>query len=175
MALPYLTEPIASVAILSVNSLLTIPDFRMGERVFRLLLNLREKAREHFLIQTRDPEMELFQLATDGNIGEFVRMELEARKELGYPPFRTLIKFTHHGDKTDGANALTDIERIFGAYHPVTFPSFIGKVRGKYIMNALLRIPKEDKYDEWPNSELLGLIRALPMEIEVRVNPDNII
>lgn len=175
MALPYLTEPVASVAILSVNSLLTIPDFRMGERVFRLLLNLREKAREHFLVQTRDPEMELFQLATDGNIGEFVRLELLARQELDYPPFRTLIKFTHHGGKVEGKNALADIERIFGAYHPVTFPSFIGKVKGKYIMNALLRIPKDDKNLAWPNQELLGLIRALPTDVEVRVNPDSVI
>lgn len=175
MALPYLTSPVATVAVLSVNSLLTIPDFRMGERVFRLLLLLREKAREHFLIQTRDPEMKLFELVTGGNIGEFVRTELEARKELSYPPFSTMIKFTHQGGKVEGGRALEDIERIFGSYHPVTFPSFISKVRGKYIMNALLRIPKDEGQSAWPNEELLGLIRALPPDVEVRVNPDNII
>ncbi len=174
MAIPYLEEPVATVAVLSVNSLLTIPDFRMGERVFRLLLTLREKAREHFLVQTRDPDTELFSLATAGNIGEFVRTELEARKELGYPPYATLIKFTHHGGKVEGRNALLDIERIFSSYSPVTFPSFIGKVRGKYVMNALLSIPKEGELS-WPSDELYGLIRALPPEIEVRVNPDNLI
>ena len=175
MAIPYLTEPIATVAVLSVNSLLTIPDFRMGEKVFRLLLVLREKAREHFLVQTRDPDMELFELATQGNIGEFIRTELLARQELSYPPFSTMIKFTHQGGKQEGSRALADIERIFGAYHPVTFPSFIGKVRGKYLMNALLRIPKQSGKALWPNDELLGLIRALPPDVEVRVNPDSII
>ncbi len=175
MAIPYLTLPIATVAVLSVNSLLTIPDFRMGEKVFRLLLLLREKAREHFLVQTRDPDMELFKQASDGNIGEFIRTELLARQELSYPPFSTMIKFTHQGGKVDGARALTDIERIFGAYHPVTFPSFIGKVKGKYLMNALLRIPKVEGKSGWPNDELLGLIRALPPDVEVRVNPDSII
>src|SRR3989338_10268150 len=106
MAIPYLTEPLSAVAILSVNSLLTIPDFRMGERVFRMLLTLREKAREHFLIQTRDPNVPLFALATEGNIGEFLRTELETRHRFGYPPFSTLLKFTHEGKKQDGATAM---------------------------------------------------------------------
>jgi primosomal protein N' (replication factor Y) len=171
MAIPYLTEPVATVAILSVNSLLTIPDFRMGERVFRLLLSLREKAREHFMIQTRDLSVPLFTLATTGNIGEFVETELAARKQFDYPPFSILIKFTHEGKKVDGENAMREIERIFGGYHPVTFPSFIARVKGAYRMNALIKIPK----GEWPNEEILGLIRALPPEIEVRVNPDSVI
>jgi primosomal protein N' (replication factor Y) len=171
MAIPYLTEPLATVAVLSVNSLLTIPDFRMSERVFRLLLSLREKAREHFLIQTREKETPLFELATAGNIGEFLRTELEAREQLGYPPFSTLIKFTHEGRKPDGEAAMKEIETIFGSYHPVTFPSFIARVKGKYRMNALLKIPRGG----WPNKELLGLIRALPPEIEVRVNPESVI
>ena len=42
-------------------------------------------------------------------------------------------------------------------------------------MNALLRIPKTEGKSGWPNDELLGLIRALPPDVEVRVNPDSII
>ena len=171
MALPYLTEPLGAVAVLSVNSLLTIPDFRMGERVFRLLLLLREKAREHFLIQTRDPDMPLFALATGGNIAEFLRTELEARHRLGYPPFGTLLKFTYEGTKADGTRIMEDIEKTFGTYHPVTFPSFIAKVKGKYHMNALIKIPPK----EWPNPELMALVRALPPEVIVRVNPESVI
>lgn len=171
MALPYLTEPVGVVAVLSVNSLLTIPDFRMGERVFRLLLSLREKAREHFLIQTRDPEVPLFALATTGNIGEFFKSELEARHRLGYPPFSTLLKFSYEGTKPGGAALMNDIEKTFGTYHPVTFPSFIARVKGKYHTNALIKIPPK----EWPNPELLALIRALPSDVTVRINPESVI
>jgi primosomal protein N' (replication factor Y) (superfamily II helicase) len=171
MAIPYLTEPVSTVAILSVNSLLTIPDFRMSERVFRLLILLRERAREHFLIQTRDTSVELFPLAASGNIGEFLESELETRKMLGYPPYSTLIKFTHEGTKAEGERAMKDIALIFGTYHPVTFPSFIAKVKGKYRMNALLKVPR----GVWPNPELLALILALPPDIEVRINPDSVV
>lgn len=171
MALPYLTEPVGAVAVLSVNSLLTIPDFRMGERVFRLLLSLREKAREHFLIQTRDPDMPLFSLAQGGNIAEFMRTELEARHRLGYPPFGTLLKFTFEGTKEEGTRIMEDIEKTFGVYHPVTFPSFIAKVKGKYHMNALIKIPPKG----WPDPELMALVRALPSEVGVRINPESVI
>lgn len=171
MAIPYLTEPVSVVGILSVNSLLTIPDFRMSEKVFRLLLSLREKAQDYFSVQTRDPDVPLFALATAGNIGEFLRTELEARQELGYPPYSTLIKFTYEGKKSDGMAIMKEIETIFGAYHPVVFPSFIARVKGKYRMNALLKIPRGG----WPNNELLGLIRALPPEVQVRINPESVI
>lgn len=171
MAIPYLTHPLAAVAVLSVNSLLTIPDFRMSERVFRLLLVLREKAREHFLIQTRDPNVPLFTLATEGNIGEFLRTELEVRHRLLYPPFSTLLKFTYEGKRQDGARAMNEIKKIFETYHPVTFPSFIARVKNKYRTNALIKIPPGG----WPNEELTALIRALPPDIEVRVNPESVI
>lgn len=180
MAIPYLTEPLSAVAILSVNSLLTIPDFRMGERIFRLLLILREKAREYFLIQTRDPNVPLFALAAEGNIGEFLRAELDVRHRLSYPPFSTLLKFTHEGKKAEGAALMAEIEKTFGAYHPFTFPSFIARVKGRYRTNALLKIPqglpeRSSQSSGWPNAELLELIRALPPEIEVRVNPESVI
>ena len=177
MALPYLTEPIASVAVLSVNSLLTMPDFRIGERVFRLLLTLREKATEHFLIQTRDPDLPLFSLASQGNMGEFFRSELEARKRLLYPPYSTLIKFTHEGGKLEGKQQMEEIEKLFGLYHAVSFPGFIAKVKGKYIMNALIKIPREGEAAKkaWPNDELFSLIKSLPPDITVRVDPDSVI
>jgi hypothetical protein len=66
---------------------------------------------------------------------------------------------------------MEDIEKTFGMYHPVTFPSFIAKVKGKYHMNALIKIPPK----EWPNPELMTLIRALPSEVIVRINPENVI
>lgn len=171
MALPYLTRPISVVAVLSVNSLLTIPDFRMGERVFRLLLSLRARAERRFIIQTRDKTDPLFQLAAAGNIGEFTEGELAARKALGYPPFAILIKLTYVGKKEDGERVMKDIEQTFAPFTPVTFPSFIARIKGAYRMNALIKVP----VGKWPNDEILGLLAALPQEVEVRVDPESVI
>lgn len=171
MALPYLTGPLAHVGVLSVNSLLTIPDFRMGEKVFRLLLALRAKAERSFIVQTRDAKNEIFARALSGQIGEFLHDELAARKVLDYPPFTTFIKLTHDGSKPDGERAMADIARIFAPWSPVTFPSFIARVKGKYRMNALLKIPA----GKWPDQEIATLLSALPAEIEVRVDPESVI
>ena len=91
--------------------------------------------------------------------------------------FTTNIRCSSHktkrneGKKQDGEAMMAEIEKIFGIYHPVTFPSFIARVKGKYRMNALLKVPQGG----WPNEELFELIRALPPEIEVRVNPESVI
>jgi primosomal protein N' (replication factor Y) len=171
MAIPYLTKPLAHIGVLSVNSLLTIPDFRMGEKVFRLLLTLRAKAERRFIVQTREAKNTIFSLALGGNIGEFLREELETRKELGYPPFATLIKLTHEGSKPEGERVMADIEKTFTHFHPVTFPAFIARIKGKYRMNALMKIPKE----KWPDRDVISLLRSLPQDIEIRVDPESVI
>lgn len=171
MALSYLTEKIAHIAVLSVNSLLTIPDFRMSEKVFRLLLSLRSKAERTMLVQTRDPNHAIFDLALSGNIAEFFRKELEERKQLGYPPYNTFIKLTYEGGQEEGKRLMEEIERIFSLYHPVSFPSFIARVKGKYRMNAILTIPE----GKWPNEELASLLRSLPPELSVKVDPESVI
>jgi primosomal protein N' (replication factor Y) len=171
MALPYLTRPISVVGVLSVNSLLTIPDFRMGERVFRLLLSLRARADRRFIIQTRDKTDPLYALAAAGNIGEFTEDELAARKALGYPPFTVLIKLTYTGKKEEGERVMKDIEKTFAPFIPVTFPSFIARVKGAYRMNALMKIPVTN----WPNDDLLRLLSSLPPDVDVRVDPESVI
>lgn len=171
MALPYLTREIDHIGVLSVNSLLTIPDFRVSERVFRLLLWLRSKARRSITLQTRDPSIAFFKQALSGNIAEFFREELEMRKRFSYPPYTVLIKITFEGKKSEGIPIMEDIERIFSVYHPVTFPAFIARVKGKDRLHAIITIPRE----KWPDPEVLALLRTLPPELEVRVDPESVI
>lgn len=171
MALPYLTKDIDHIGILSVNSLLTIPDFRIAERVFRLLLWLRSKARRSITLQTRDTSVAFFKQALSGNIAEFFREELEVRKKFSYPPNTVLIKITFEGKKSEGIPIMEDIERIFSVYHPVTFPAFIARVRGKDRLHAIIAIPRE----KWPDPEVLTLLRTLPPELEVRVDPESVV
>ena len=66
---------------------------------------------------------------------------------------------------------MEDIERVFGSYPPVSFPGFIARVKGKYVLHSLIKVP----IGAWPNPELFSLIRSLPSEITVRVNPHSVI
>lgn len=173
MAVAYLTKEIAGVAVLSVDSLFTIPDFRINERVFTMLLRLRGRAAKHFLIQTRDMENRIFDYATKGNMADFYREEIAERKILGYPPFATLIKFTLEGNKLAVEK---EMERLSGIlkeneYEPAVFPAFIATVKGKYRMNLLLKLPA----GQWVDEKLLAIIRGLSPAFAVRVDPEDVL
>ncbi len=172
MALPYLTDPIGLVSVLSVNSLLTIPEFRMTEHVFRLLLVLREKARDHFLVQTRETNP-IFSLAAEGNIGEFLRTELELRKELGFPPFTTLIKVSHLGDREEGLNFISSLNLQLAEFgiSNVTLPNYVTKQGTKVFLHSLIVMRRE----AWPHTELRNYLASLPPSISIRVDPKSIV
>jgi primosomal protein N' len=172
MALPYITESVGLVAVLSVNSLLTIPDFKMSEHVFRLLLVLREKAREHFLIQARELNP-IFPLALKGNIGEFLEEELSLRKELHFPPYSIFIKVTFEGNKYAGQEFLSNFnEKLNDLGIPtVNYPQYITKKGVNVLMSALICLPKKS----WPNERLAEYLYSLPPNISVRVEPKSIL
>jgi primosomal protein N' len=171
MALPYLTREIEHVAILSVNSLLTIPDFRIGERVFRLLLTLRAKAKRSFILQTRDNRQKFFEQALAGNIMEFYREELKIRRAFSLPPYTVLVKISFEGDRSEGLAAMENIERLFNAHHTISFPAFITRKKGKDRMHAIITIPRA----AWPDFEIIALLKTLPPTLEVRIDPESVV
>ncbi|MEK7134362.1 MAG: primosomal protein N' [Patescibacteria group bacterium] len=173
MAIPYLDREIGGMAVASVDSLFTIPDFRMNERVFSLLLRMRSRARKHFVIQTRDPENRVLRYALDGNMMDFYREEIAERKVFGYPPFSTLIKITREGA---GGAVRKDIETLavketFAAYEPRAYEASAHGARGHVRMNLLLKIPE----GTWVDENLLRTLRALPPHYAIAVDPESLL
>src|SRR3989339_865761 len=77
------------VAVISIDNLFTIPDFRINETIFRLIIELKQRAKRKFILQTRLNDNNLIKDAVSGNISGFYQDEIEARKNFGYPPFTT--------------------------------------------------------------------------------------
>jgi len=171
MAIPYIHEDIENVAVISIDSLFTIPDFRIHERIFNILARIRAKALKRFILQTRDPENKIFKYSIMGNIMDFYKDEVSARKCLGYPPFTTLIKITLIGGKSTVEKEIEKLANKLSEYEPLVFPSFISTVKGKYKINILIKLPE----DKWVDERLLEELRALPMSFEVRVDPNDML
>jgi len=171
MAIAYLDRSIENVAVLSVDSLFTIPDFRINERIFNMLLRVRALALKRFYIQTRDAENKIFDYITKGNLVDFYREEIAERKALHYPPFTTLIKLTLMGKQSQVEKEMRLAGQKLETYKPEIFPAFITTIKGKYRMNMLIRIPR----GEWVNETLLGILRALPPQFAVRVDPEDVL
>ncbi|MFC1721194.1 primosomal protein N' [Patescibacteria group bacterium] len=168
---PYLDREIENIAILSVDSLLTIPDFSMNEKVFNTLLRMHAKAGERFLIQTRDAKNEIFIRAAKGNLMDFYRDEISQRETLSYPPFSILIKISREGEKGAVVKDMEKLSQVLEKYNPNTYPAFIDTIKGKYRMNALIKI----KMNDWPDKKLSNLLAALPQTFTVNVEPRDVL
>jgi len=171
LALLYLDKDIDTTAIASLDALFSIPDFRINEKIFSIILKMRSLARKHFLLQTRRPEEPVIALGAKGNIIDFYREEIEARKSVAFPPFSNFIKISYAGRKEDVLAAMDDLKVTCAGWVIDVFPAFIATIKGEYVMHALIKLPR----GEWPNEELLGRLRSLPPSYAVNVDPESIL
>ena len=90
------------VGVISADLGLDLPDFRSKERTFQLLAQVAGRAgrgeREgKVIVQTYYPREWSIKLAASHDFEGFYRIELEQRKDLGYPPFNHLILMVFSG------------------------------------------------------------------------------
>jgi len=171
MALSYLYKEIDSTAAVGIDSLFTLPDFRMSEKIFNTLLLLRIKTLKYFLIQTRNPDEKVFKHIVEGNLLDFYRQEIQQRKEFGYPPFSTFIKINYQGKKPAVKKEMEKLSELLEDYHPNVYPAFAPGTKGAYSMNILLKIKK----GEWVDEKLLQILHSLPPSFTVKVDPGDLL
>ncbi len=87
---------VALVGIISADTALEFPDFRVRERAFQLLTQVSGRAgRLNFagevLLQTLHPDDPIIALATKHNYSGFYEREISERRDLFFPPFAHLI------------------------------------------------------------------------------------
>jgi primosomal protein N' (replication factor Y) len=102
---------VSLVAMIEVDQLLGMPDFRGGERTFQLIVQASGRAgrADHagkVLIQTHRTSHPVIQNAIQNDYQGFVRKELEFRKAQGFPPMGKMVLV-----EINSANA-RDLERF---------------------------------------------------------------
>jgi primosomal protein N' (replication factor Y) len=170
-AIPYISRPIDSVAVASLDALFALPDFHVEERVFSIILSLRSRARNNILIQTRFPNRKIIEYGLKGNIAEYMRDERAARKSLGFPPFSTFIKISYIGKRPEAEAAIEEVRAIASPYPVDIFPALIASVKNQFIMHALIILP----LGAWVDEKLLAALRSLSPRYSVNVDPDSIL
>jgi len=182
MALRFIHEKIENVGIVSMDSLLSMPDFRAQERLFYTILTLRSQASHGMVIQTRQASLPVFEYSSKGNILEFYRAEIEARKATGFPPFSTLIKVTIKGKKNEIVEEMKVIQDILAPENVDVFPAFTNSLDGNFVLHGLLKIPKEkwegkngESSSENTRALLLQKLKSLPQSSEIRVDPESLL
>lgn len=171
MMLGRLIRPIEASAILGIDSFLTIPDFRINEKVFSLILSLRAKTQKTILLQTQNPEREFLGYALKGDLLSFYRQEIAERKVFGYPPFTTLIKISWDTKAEKLEKETADLVNKLGGYEPRTYTSGTEGSSANMRANILLKLPRS----KWVDEKLLATLKSLSPKYAVSVDPESIV
>ncbi len=84
---------VACAAVIGIDAILALPNFRASEQAFQLLTSVRGRLeRGTVYVQTRFPEHEALGAFEAGDSNRFVEQELEHRRAMFYPPYSVLAQ-----------------------------------------------------------------------------------
>lgn len=167
-------ESVGLVGILDADGLLSFADFRVNERAFQLMEQVSGRAgrkgeQGKVIIQAINVKHPIIELVKQHNFLKFFKLEIESRKTFFYPPFSRLILLTlkHKQSETveQGATHLANSLRIdfkdgvVGPAKPI-----IGRLRNQYIMEIMLKLPKDIKSVNHAKSAIVHHINLMLAE-----------
>lgn len=169
--LPYIKEPVDMTVVASIDSALSLSAWRAHEHALSLLFYLVERTQSHFILETRKPDNEAVLAFATGTPSDFYRNEIGERERYDYPPFSVFVGLVWRGTKIaveKNVELITDIFKDTDLVGPLppraeSATSWIGR--------AVIRVPRS----EWPQKELLQRLQDLPLEVDVTIDPDEIV
>jgi primosomal protein N' (replication factor Y) len=159
------------VGILDADGLLSFADFRVNERAFQLMEQVsgragRKEATGNVLIQTIQPGHPVLQLVKEHDYKKLYAEEIEKRKQFFYPPFSRLIHFTFRHKMKDiverAAQHFADRLKIkYGNYIVGPAEPVVNRIRNLYLMEMLIKLPRDAKFIARCKNDVLEEIAAL--------------
>lgn len=148
-------EHVNLVGVLSADSLLAFPDYRVNERVFQLLEQVSGRAgrkddKGKVLIQTHRADHPIIKLVQEHDYEKFYSIEHEHRKDFVYPPYCKLIRITiKHKDKSQTAQAalslLTELTKMDNIHLIGPAEPPVSRIRNQYLQEILIKLPNRAK------------------------------
>jgi primosomal protein N' (replication factor Y) (superfamily II helicase) len=129
---------VSLAAVIDADTGLGVPDFRAEERTFQLVTQLAGRsgrdAPGRVLVQTFQPESRAVAFAARQDVEGFLAGELERRRELGYPPYRHLVRVLVTGpEREDAMRALTELaDGLSDAPGELLGPAALFRLRGRH-------------------------------------------
>ncbi|ULT43460.1 hypothetical protein KRR40_08520 [Niabella defluvii] len=167
-------ENVDLVGILDADGILSFADFRVNERAYQLMEQVSGRAgRKHgkgkVLVQTSQPGHPVLRQVQQHDYEGLYNDEIAKREQFFYPPFSRIIKLTFKNKIRDVVhdaamlftNALSNRykEYITGPAEPV-----INRLRNQYLMEVLLKLPRNAKVLEQCKKDILYQIALLHQE-----------
>jgi primosomal protein N' (replication factor Y) len=171
MVIQYIDSKVQYSSVIGIDSLLSMPDFRIEERIVTILQNIKSITEKCMVIETRKIEERAFEYFKDNNIDEFYKNILEEREMVGYPPCKTLIKITIAGKRSEIAKEMEELRNMLGDINIDIFPAFTRNKNGEEVLHGLIKLENT----MWPNEELLFKLRNLSPAISINTDPESLL
>lgn len=169
------------VAVVGVDEGLFSADFRAGEKLAQLLIQVAGRAGRAALpgevvLQTHHPGHPLLTTLLAGGYPAVAALQLAEREAAGFPPFAPLaLMRAEAASEGDVQGFLQDARDAFPAPDgtwlngpmPAPMPRRAGKARGQLLLGATQRAPLHVALSDW-----LPRVRALPSARRVRWSID---
>lgn len=173
------------VGVVLADTILNLPEFRAAEKTYTTLFQLFRLLEASittatFIIQTRQPDHDLFAFFKTNSYGQFAKQELEDRKSLSYPPFTKLLLLSYHASTqatvTRHANQLLptlesirdngfDLVEIVGPYQAKQ--DYATALHKTHEIRILLKAPNRNA--------LQPFVEAIPKTWYLDFDPENLI
>ncbi len=167
-------ENVDLVGILDADGILSFADFRVNERAYQLMEQVSGRAgRKHgkgkVLVQTSQPAHPVLMQVQQHDYDALYNDEINKREQFFYPPFSRIIKLTFKSKirevVQDAAHIFTNAlsnrykDNITGPAEPV-----INRLRNQYLMEVLLKLPRNAKVLEQCKKDILYQVAVLHQE-----------
>lgn len=172
-------DKFALIGIISADTLLNLADFNSSEKTFYFIADLANFPLKkidrlpQLVIQTNNPNLKLFKLASTNNWQVFYQQELKQRKTLNYPPFSIIAKLSITKKNSQQAAHLAEIlyHKLKGIPQnkveiepPIT--SF-GQLSKKSKWNIILKSKKRQDLDQ--------ILAQIPAQWTINIDPDTLL
>lgn len=171
-ALPYIKR-VDYAVIPFFDRLFSMPSLYTTESLLRLVMECNELASEGVIICTKNPELPFLKQLETQKPSTIMLEELEVRKQLGYPPFGTLLKIT----MTVPEGHRNDVIQKVGHYvealdHTMLPPRHISASSMKLLLSWLIKVPNE--YLEEEGTDLVTFFESLRFPYKIERNPERL-
>ena len=170
----FIQKKVPVVGVVSIDSLLALPDFRVEEEGVKIVYNLLSIASNKFIFQTFFPHSQVVNFIRHG-YKSFSKEALKERERFSYPPFSRIIKLTFlHKSSVKSRERVVKLKELLerevkNKSLPIQVlgpsVSFIKKVRGKYRWGIVL------KFKKLKVSEKKRVLSLVPPQWKVDVDP----
>lgn len=166
------------VGILDADGLLHFADFRVNERAFQLMEQVSGRAGRKdesgkVLVQTSQPQHPVLMLVQQHDFKTLFAEELKKRNEFAYPPFTRIIHLTFkHKFRETVERAVhhytNTLKNKYGNYLVGPAEPVIGRIRNQYLMELLLKLPRDGKLIAQCKKDLLEQTAILHQDKQFR-------